>query len=98
MQTRDARQVLMKNLQALGYPKEFGYVLANELKTEKLIYKLAHYVYHAQPQSAEEIADEMLALCANRDTWRDKKFAQYYNDKVTQSLNEDWNHNHEPLE
>jgi hypothetical protein len=79
--------VLIKELEKLGFPKEFGMVLAANLETEYGIRRLAVYVSKNQPTSAEEIADEMLAICDDRDIWRRKKESEYYNSKVNDWLN-----------
>jgi hypothetical protein len=79
--------VLVKEVTKLGYPAEFGQLLAANLGTEKAIRRLANYVANNQPGSAEDIADEMLAICDDRDHWREKKEAEYYNAKVTEWYN-----------
>jgi hypothetical protein len=42
------------------------------------------YLASAHPRSAEEITDEMLAICDDRDRWMAKKKAEYYNGKVNE--------------
>lgn len=66
-------QRLIKEVVLLGHPAEFGHLLAANLGSEKSIRRLALYVAHNQPASAEDIADEMLAICDERDAWRRKK-------------------------
>jgi hypothetical protein len=78
---------LVKEVTKLGYPAEFGQLLAANLGTEKTIRRLANYVRQNQPSSAEDIADEMLAICEDREHWRAKKEAEYYNQKVTEWYN-----------
>ena len=73
---------LIKEVVLLGHPAEFGRLLAANLGSEKSIRRLALYVAHNQPASAEDIADEMLAICDERDAWRRKKEAEYYSQKV----------------
>ncbi len=42
----------------------------------------------ARPRTAEEIADEMLAIMSDRDSWIAKKEAEQANARYTQILNE----------
>ena len=56
---------LIKEVVLLGHPAEFGRLLAANLGSEKSIRRLALYVAHNQPASAEDIADEMLASAMN---------------------------------
>jgi hypothetical protein len=44
-------------------------------------------VRQAQPSSPEEIADEMLAILAQRQTWVRQKMSQRANDAVTTFYN-----------
>ncbi|WP_278747941.1 hypothetical protein [Acidaminococcus intestini] len=80
---------LIKEVVLLGHPAEFGRLLAANLGSEKSIRRLALYVAHNQPASAEDIADEMLAICDERDAWRRKKEAEYYSQKVNAWYNRD---------
>ena len=79
--------VLIGEVEKLGFPREFGALLAASLGTESTIRRLALYVAHNQPGSAEDIADEMLAIRDDRDHWQEKKQAEYYNRKVTEWQN-----------
>ena len=60
---------LIKQLVKMGYPAEFGAAIANNLRTEKTMSRMIRYLRNANPRSAEEIADEMLAC------WRSWKTA-----------------------
>ena len=70
----------------MGYPKEFGIAIANNLRTEKTMSRMIGYLRNAKPQSAEEIADEMLAIMEDRERWTKKKEAEYYNAKYNEML------------
>jgi hypothetical protein len=63
----------------MGYPAEFAEVLALNLRTEKALGRMCGYLREAHPRSAEEIADEMMAILSDREAWTAKKEAQYYN-------------------
>lgn len=89
-----AKKELSARIRYMGYPAEFAEVLAMNLRTEKMIRRMCAYLREAHPRSAEEIADEMMAICSDRDAWTAKKEAQYYNAKMnewirSQSLSED---------
>lgn len=74
-------------VETMGYPREFGLLLAQNLGTESTIDRMIHYLLHCQPGSAEEIADEMLAICDERDKWVQKKKNEYYNQQVNAWIN-----------
>ena len=79
---------LVDTIVRMGYPEEFGRAVATNLRTENTMNRMIRYLHQARPRSAEEIADEMLAICADRDRWRDKKAAEYYNQKYNEWLNQ----------
>ena len=77
---------LIKQLVKMGYPAEFGAAIANNLRTEKTMSRMIRYLRNANPRSAEEIADEMLAIMEDRNRWVQKKEAEYYNAKYNEML------------
>jgi len=83
MTGKDQRERLAEELAdqiaEMGYPRSFGQLIAAQLGTESTMLRMLHYLSSVQPNSAEEIADEMLAICSDRDRWRKKKEAEYYN-------------------
>ena len=79
-------QELVNIVVRMGYPKEFGIAIANNLRTEKTMSRMIGYLRNAKPQSAEEIADEMLAIMEDRERWTKKKEAEYYNAKYNEML------------
>ena len=50
--------------------------------------RMTAYLKNAKPRSAEEIADEMLAIMSDREQWIAKKEAEEANARYTQLLNE----------
>ena len=66
-------------IQKLGYPEEFGQLVAGQLRTEKPLARMLGYIRQARPKTAEEIADEMLAIRDEADRWAEKKDAAFYN-------------------
>ncbi|MBR3224236.1 MAG: hypothetical protein IKF78_02825 [Atopobiaceae bacterium] len=71
----------------LGYPEEFAQVLASELRSESAMRRMASYVRNAQPQSPEQIADEMLTIVEQRNRWVEKKMSEHANASITAFYN-----------
>ena len=78
---------LVETIVRMGYPESFGESIAENLRTEKTMSRMIGYLRHARPKSAEEIADEMLAIMEDRERWIQKKSAQYYNSRYNEILN-----------
>lgn len=77
---------LVRAIVRMGYPEEFGIAVADNLRTENTMGRMLRYLDHAKPRSAEEIADEMLAIMEDRERWVRKKTAEYYNSKYNEFL------------
>ena len=71
----------------LGYPAELGALMARNLGTVSTVERMLQYVLRVQPPTAEEMVDEMLAICEERDKWVQKKKNEYYNRKVNEWIN-----------
>ena len=71
-----SRNDLAKAVTSLGYPEEFADLLAKQLGSPKAIDRLTSWIHLAHPKSVEMIIDEMLAIRAEIDTWREKKESQ----------------------
>jgi len=71
-----SRDQLTKAVSSLGYPPEFGDLLARQLGSPKAIDRMTSYLEHAKPRSMEMIVDEMLAINAEIEAWREKKESQ----------------------
>lgn len=67
-----ARNDLAEAVTTLGYPAELASLLARQLKSPRAIERMTSWIYQAHPRSMEMIADEMLAICADTDAWREK--------------------------
>ena len=78
---------LVESIVRMGYPESFGESIAENLRTEKTMSRMIGYLRHAKPKSAEEIADEMLAIMDDRERWIQKKSAQFYNSRYNEILN-----------
>ena len=68
-----SRDRLAAAVSSLGYPDEFADLLAKQLGAPKAIDRMAAYLSQVRPRSMEMIIDEMLAICAEADAWREKK-------------------------
>ena len=68
-----AKGDLCREVLALGFPREFGDLLARELGSPRAIGRMAAYLRRAKPRSVEMIVDEMLAISAEARTWRERK-------------------------
>lgn len=82
-----SRDGLRKALASLGYPEELADLLADQLGSPKAIDRMAAYLRHARPGSLEMIVDEMLAIRAEIDAWRDRKESLEAQDGYTRWLN-----------
>ena len=79
---------LIRTLERMGYPEDFAKAVAKNLGSEKTMRRMTAYLQAAKPRSAEEIADEMLAIMSDRDRWVQKKENEYYNSRYNQMLYE----------
>ena len=79
---------LIETIVRMGYPEEFGKAIARNLGSEKTMRRMTAYLFSAKPRSAEEIADEMLAIMSDRERWIQKKKAEQANARYNEILNE----------
>ena len=82
-----AYRELIETIVHLGYPEEFGKAVASNLGSEKTMHRMSAYLRSAKPRSAEEIADEMLAIMSDRERWIAKKEAEEANARYNDILN-----------
>ena len=80
------RYELIQTIVKMGYPEEFGAAVTDNLRSEKTMSRMIGYLRHASPRSAEEIADEMLAIMDDRERWIRKKESEFYNSKYNELL------------
>ena len=86
MSLAETRRNLILTITRMGYPESLGEAVAANLRTEKTMNRMIRYLRNASPRSAEEIADEMLAIMEDRNRWIQKKEAEYYNAKYNEML------------
>ena len=68
-----AKAELCREVLSLGFPVEFGNLLAKELGSPRVISRMTAYLRCTKPHSVEMIVDEMLAISAEAKAWREKK-------------------------
>lgn len=70
---RQAKNDLAAALASLGYPESLADLLARQLGSPRAMERMTAYLYQAQPRTLETIVDEMLAICADMESWRVRK-------------------------
>ena len=68
-----ARDRLVAAVTALGFSGELADLMARQLGSPKAIDRMTSYVRQARPRTEEMLVDEMLAICAEIETWRERK-------------------------
>ena len=68
-----AKGDLCREVLSLGFPREFGDLLAKELGSPRAMGRMTAYLRSTKPHSVEMIVDEMLAISAEVQTWRERK-------------------------
>ena len=76
VQWAQARVRLIAAATALGFSAELAGLMAKQLKSPKAIDRMTSYIRQARPRTEEMLVDEMLAICAEIETWREKKESQ----------------------
>ena len=83
----DAYEELQAAVAVCGYPLDLAAVLAGELRGEKSMRRMAAYLRAACPKTMEEIADEMIAIIEQRDTWVKKKLSEHAQSSFNEFMN-----------
>ena len=68
-----ARDRLVAAVTELGFSAELAELMARQLGSPKAIERMTAYVHQAHPRSEEMLVDEMLAICAEIEAWRERK-------------------------
>lgn len=71
-----ARDRLITAVTSIGFSAELAELMARQLGSLKAIDRMTSYVHQAHPRTEEMLVDEMLAICAEIETWREKKESQ----------------------
>ena len=90
---KQARDELVYEITKLGYPSEFGSVIAKNLGSPKAIRRMSSYLRQVKPKKPEMIADEMLAIMSEVEAWKRKKEAEVsnaaYNELLLRGLDDE---------
>ena len=71
-----ARNRLVAAVTGIGFSAELAELMAKQLGSPKAIDRMTSYVHQARPRTEEMLVDEMLAICSDIETWRQKKESQ----------------------
>ena len=71
-----ARDRLVVAVTGIGFSAELAELMAKQLGSPKAIDRMVSYIRQAHPRTEEMLVDEMLAICAEIETWRQKKESQ----------------------
>ena len=87
-----ARDRLVAAVTGIGFSAELAELMAKQLKSPKAIDRMVSYIRQAHPRTEEMLVDEMLAICAEIETWRQKKESQEAQARYNAWLyNKKWN-------
>ncbi|MCR5629987.1 hypothetical protein [Eubacterium sp.] len=67
-----AREELIREVVALGFPEELGDALVKNLGSPQAMYRMTVYLQNVKPKKAEMVVDEMLAICSDIGIWKEK--------------------------
>ena len=81
-----ARDELVREVMALGFPEELGDEMARHLGSPKAMERMCAYLRYVKPKTAELIVDEMLAIRSEIDAWRERKEAREANAAYNEML------------
>ncbi len=81
---------LTRAMVSLGFPEELGDQMAKQLGSPKAMQRMLDYLYNVKPTSVELVVDEMLAICADVNAWREKKASEKANAKYNEMLMFGW--------
>ena len=71
-----ARDRLVAAVTTLGFSAELADLMARQLGSPKAIDRMTSYVRQDRPRTEEMLVDEMLAICAEIEAWRERKESQ----------------------
>ena len=71
-----ARDRLVAAVTGIDLSAELAELMAKQLGSPKAIDRMVSYILQAHPRTEEMLVDEMLSICAEIETWRQKKESQ----------------------
>ena len=81
------KKEMIDSLTLLGYPKELGDEIARNLGSPKAMWRMTSYLDKVKPDRVEDVVDEMLAIRAEIENWRERKESLEANAKYNEMLN-----------
>ncbi len=84
-----SRDQLVRAVTHLGFSAELAELMAKQLKSPRAIDRMCSYIRQAHPRSEEMLVDEMLSICAEIDTWRERKRSLEAQSRYSAMLNDD---------
>ena len=81
-----SRDGIVSSVTALGFPAEFGVIIAKQLGRPKAIDRIAAYLNYEKPDDIKLIVDEMLAIQSEIDAWKEKKVSEEANARYNEFL------------
>ncbi len=81
-----ARDNLVYTVTELGFPEDFGHLIAKELGSPKAMERMTVYLENVKPRSTVDIVDEMLAIKSDIEAWRELKASREANAKYNEIL------------
>ena len=84
-----ARDRLAAALTAAGYPAELSDLMAKQLRSPRAIDRMTAYVSHGYARNMEMLAEELLAISADAESWREKKRSEEAQARYNDYLNSD---------
>ena len=82
-QTGKTKNQLVREIVGLGFPEQLGEEVAKNLGSPKAMRRMISYLRQVKPKKVELVVDEMLAICSEIETWRDKKESQEANATIS---------------
>lgn len=82
-----SRDRLISALGSLGYPAEFGNMIAQYIGSPRGIERMISYINYVHPDKVELIVDEMMAIKSDVDRWREMKESERANIAYNNVLN-----------
>ena len=82
-----SKRSLMEELRVLGFRRELGEAIAANLGSPKAMRRMTSYLRQVKPRSEELVVDEMLAICSEIESWREKKANEQANARYNEILN-----------
>ena len=82
----ESRDRLVLAVTSLGFPADFGVMIAKYLGSPKAIDRMTAYLDCEKPREINLVVDEMLAIRSEVDAWKEKKASEKANARYNEIL------------